>query len=143
MLKCSVLFTMKEIIIFMTACKLVIGNYKGLYIQCKHMDVHCISGNICMLLHTHEIGMTGPRSQVTTCLSIKLSCTCTSTIHLLKMYISTNAVQGYTIIPISKGMQVTSNLIPSITTITLPCHLFLSFPFLDICKKKKKKRLRQ
>ncbi len=31
MLKCSVLFNMKEIIIFMTACKLVIGNYKGLY----------------------------------------------------------------------------------------------------------------
>ena len=31
MLKCSVLFIMKEIIIFMTACKLVIGNYKGLY----------------------------------------------------------------------------------------------------------------
>ena len=70
-------------------------------------------------LHTHEIGMTGPRSQVTTCLSIKLSCTCTSTIHLLKMYISINAVQGYTIIPISKGMQVTSTLIPSITTITI------------------------
>ena len=31
MLKCSVLFIMKEIIIFMTACKLVIDNYKGLY----------------------------------------------------------------------------------------------------------------
>ena len=31
MLKCSVLFIMKEIIIFMTGCKLVIGNYKGLY----------------------------------------------------------------------------------------------------------------
>ena len=31
MLKCCVLFIMKEIIIFMTACKLVIGNYKGLY----------------------------------------------------------------------------------------------------------------
>ena len=31
MLKCSILFIMKEIIIFMTACKLVIGNYKGLY----------------------------------------------------------------------------------------------------------------
>ena len=28
MLKCSILFIMKEII---TACKLVIGNYKGLY----------------------------------------------------------------------------------------------------------------
>ena len=36
MLKCSIigsiLFIMKEIITFMTACKLV---------QCKHMDVHC------------------------------------------------------------------------------------------------------
>ena len=32
MLKCSVLFIIKEIIIFMTARKLVIGNYKGLYI---------------------------------------------------------------------------------------------------------------
>ena len=31
MLKCSILFIMKEIIIFMTACKPVIGNYKGLY----------------------------------------------------------------------------------------------------------------
>ena len=31
MLKCSILFIMKEIIIFMTACKFVIGNYKGLY----------------------------------------------------------------------------------------------------------------
>ena len=32
MLKCSILFIMKEIIIFRTACKLsVIGNYKGLY----------------------------------------------------------------------------------------------------------------
>ena len=31
MLKCSILFIMKEIIIFMTACKLVISNYKGLY----------------------------------------------------------------------------------------------------------------
>ena len=31
MLKCSILFIMKEIIIFITACKLVIGNYKGLY----------------------------------------------------------------------------------------------------------------
>ena len=31
MLKCSILFIMKEIIILMTACKLVIGNYKGLY----------------------------------------------------------------------------------------------------------------
>ena len=40
MLKCSILFIMKEIIIFMTACKLVIGNYKGLYNA--NMDVHCM-----------------------------------------------------------------------------------------------------
>ena len=31
MLQCSFLFTVKEITIFMTCCKLVIGNYKGLY----------------------------------------------------------------------------------------------------------------
>ena len=31
MLQCSFLFVVKEIIIFMTYCKLVIGNYKGLY----------------------------------------------------------------------------------------------------------------
>ena len=31
MIKCSILFIMKEIIIFVTACKLVIGNYMGLY----------------------------------------------------------------------------------------------------------------
>ena len=31
MLLCSCLFIVKEIIIFMTSCKLVIGNYKGLY----------------------------------------------------------------------------------------------------------------
>ena len=31
MLQCSFLFIVKEIIIFMTSCKLVIGNYKGLY----------------------------------------------------------------------------------------------------------------
>ena len=30
MLQCSFLFIVKEIIIFMTSCKLVIGNYKGL-----------------------------------------------------------------------------------------------------------------
>ena len=31
MLQYSFLFISKEIIIFMTSCKLVIGNYKGLY----------------------------------------------------------------------------------------------------------------
>ena len=31
MLQCSFLFIVKEIIIFMTSCKLVVGNYKGLY----------------------------------------------------------------------------------------------------------------
>ena len=31
MLQCSCLFIVKEIIIFMTSCKLVIGNYSGLY----------------------------------------------------------------------------------------------------------------
>ena len=31
MLQCSCLCIVKEIIIFMTSCKLVIGNYKGLY----------------------------------------------------------------------------------------------------------------
>ncbi len=48
MLKCSVLFIMKEIIIFMTACKLVIGNYKGLYNANIWMSAALwgISGNV-------------------------------------------------------------------------------------------------
>ena len=48
MLKCSILFIMKEIIIFMTACKFVIGNYKGLYnanIWMSTADVHCSMGH--------------------------------------------------------------------------------------------------
>ena len=34
MLQCSFLFIIQEVIIFMTSCKLVIGNYKGLYLAC-------------------------------------------------------------------------------------------------------------
>ena len=34
MLQCSFLLIIQEIIIFMTYCKLVIGNYKGLYLAC-------------------------------------------------------------------------------------------------------------
>ena len=49
MLKCSILFIMKEIIIFTTACKFVIGNYyKGLYnanIWMSTADVHCSMGH--------------------------------------------------------------------------------------------------
>ena len=45
MLKCSILFTMKEIIIFMTACKLVIGNYKGLYNANIRMSTACSVGH--------------------------------------------------------------------------------------------------
>ena len=54
MLKCSVLFIMKEIIIFMTACKLVIGNYKGLYNANIWMSAALwgISGNALFLLST-------------------------------------------------------------------------------------------
>ena len=43
MLQCSFLFIVKEIIIFMTSCKLVIVNYKGLYNA--NMDVHCSMGH--------------------------------------------------------------------------------------------------
>ena len=48
MIECSVLFIMKEIIIFMTACKLVIGNYKGLYNANIWMSAALwgISGNV-------------------------------------------------------------------------------------------------
>ena len=48
MLKCSILFIMEEIIIFMTACKLIIGNYKGLYNANIWMSTALwgISGNV-------------------------------------------------------------------------------------------------
>ena len=57
MLKCSVLFIMKEIIIFMTACKLVIGNYKGLYNANIWMSTALwgISGNATPLLHWYQL----------------------------------------------------------------------------------------
>ena len=49
MLQCSFLFVVKEIIIFMTSCKLVIGNYKGLYNANIWMSTALwgISGNVC------------------------------------------------------------------------------------------------
>ena len=48
MLQCSFLFIVKEIIIFMTSCKLVIGNYKGLYNANIWMSTALwgISGNV-------------------------------------------------------------------------------------------------
>ena len=48
MLQCSFLFVVKEIIIFMTSCKLVIGNYKGLYNTNIRMSTALwgISGNV-------------------------------------------------------------------------------------------------
>ena len=60
MLQCSFLFIVKQIIIFMTSCKLVIGNYKGLYNANIWMSTALwgISGNaVCRahlsrLLHT-------------------------------------------------------------------------------------------
>ena len=41
MLQCSFLSTIKEIIIFMASCKLVIGNYKGLYLACIIQTYGC------------------------------------------------------------------------------------------------------
>ena len=41
MLKCSFLFIIQEIIIFMTYCKLVIGNYNGLYLACIMQAYGC------------------------------------------------------------------------------------------------------
>ena len=66
MLKCSVLCIMKEIIIFMTACKLVIGNYKGLYNANIWMSAALwgISGN------AHFPRSSGSASQSTLILSI-------------------------------------------------------------------------
>ena len=51
MLQCSFLFIVKEIIIFMTSCKLVIGNYKGLYNANIWMSTALwgISGNASLL----------------------------------------------------------------------------------------------
>ena len=50
MLECSILFIMKEIIMFMTACMLVIGNYKDLCaVNMARMSTILwgISGNAC------------------------------------------------------------------------------------------------
>ena len=48
MLQCSFLFIVKQIIIFMTSCKLVIDNYKGLYNANIWMSTALwgISGNV-------------------------------------------------------------------------------------------------
>ena len=53
MLQCSFLFISKEIIIFMTSCKLVIGNYKGLYNANIWMStaLWSISGNVAKTRH--------------------------------------------------------------------------------------------
>ena len=42
MLQCSFLNTIKEIIIFMASCKLVIGNYNGLYLACIIQTYGCL-----------------------------------------------------------------------------------------------------
>ena len=58
MLQCSFLFIVKEIIVFMTSCKLVIGNYKGLYNANIWMSTALwgISGNGPHTMYQHPEG---------------------------------------------------------------------------------------